>query len=76
MQLESYLNEMTYLEEDEEKKEWSDTLELRDTQQVMKVDDDMLLVIFDAPTESPVLETFERHRSHPTRRQAVYTVDK
>ena len=42
----------------------------------MKVDDDMLLVIFDAPTESPVLETFESHRSHPTRRQVVYTVDK
>ena len=58
-QLASYLNDMAYLEEDEEKKEWNDTLELRDTQQVMKVDDDMLLVIFDAPTEQTVTVGWE-----------------
>ena len=58
-QLASYLNDMAYLEEDEEKKEWNHTVELRDTQQVMKVDDDMLLVIFDAPTEQTVTVGWE-----------------
>ena len=50
---------MALLEEDVEKKEWNDTLELRDTQQVMKVDDDILLAIFDAPTEQTVTVGWE-----------------